>query len=594
MRFPQYFLLLLNLFICIYANDVYQVFDSLDDLPDGWEELSTEVDPSTSLELEISLTKQNEAEFEENLINMSTPGHPSYGNFMEQSDIDAMLKPSEANFAAVENWLQSQGLKNSSFVIDEDSIAFNTTISQAESLLQTKYRVFRYNRTDVTAISALNYSLPLGVASAVELIDGVIDFPKISRTQKRRASQPAKRNPTPLKKRATTTTAEFCATITPSCLATVYNYQNYTPPAAPNNRIGIMSYLSDTGPETAQYSDLILYLQKYAPDKADRLFTCIKFPKHKGKCTQIADPDGTCEANNEDCPNEEANLDLQTAAGIVYPYETWFFDFGNLSYNKSFKRLLKRKNNNLPQVISSSWGGRERGRTIRTSRSICNKIMQLGARGRTVIVASGDNGFGDKCLHKGKYRFLPDVLASCPYITAVGGTKWDKTTQTEVTWKTSGGGFSNYFVRPKYQKQAVRNYLRGPGAADAANNAPYFNRSGRAYPDVAAFAKDASIFNDATEISLDGTSFAAPIFASLITLLNGIRLSEGKKPLGFLNPWLYNTVAPGGGFNDITVGRTIGCRASPKISAGFNAAPGWDPETGLGTPNFAVMRALMP
>jgi tripeptidyl-peptidase-1 len=80
--------------------------------------------------------------------------------------------------------------------------------------------------------------------------------------------------------------------------------------------------------------------------------------------------------------------------------------------------------------------------------------------------------------------------------------------------------------------------------------------------------------------NLDGSA-SAPIFASTIALLNSQRLV----PLGFLNPWLY---LESGVLNDVTTGSNPGCSTN-----GFTAAAGWDPVTGLGTPNFAKMQLLI-
>lgn len=81
-----------------------------------------------------------------------------------------------------------------------------------------------------------------------------------------------------------------------------------------------------------------------------------------------------------------------------------------------------------------------------------------------------------------------------------------------------------------------------------------------------------------------GTSASSPIFASLINLINGERIAAGKKPIGFLNQILYNNP---GMFNDITVGSNPGCGTK-----GFPASPGWDPVTGLGTPDYEKMKAV--
>jgi len=70
--------------------------------------------------------------------------------------------------------------------------------------------------------------------------------------------------------------------------------------------------------------------------------------------------------------------------------------------------------------------------------------------------------------------------------------------------------------------------------------------------------------------------------------LNEIALKKSGKPLGFLNPLLYQAFAADPTiYHDITVGDNKcteqGCGATCQ---GFLCAPGWDPVTGLGSPNF--------
>lgn len=77
--------------------------------------------------------------------------------------------------------------------------------------------------------------------------------------------------------------------------------------------------------------------------------------------------------------------------------------------------------------------------------------------------------------------------------------------------------------------------------------------------------------------TVGGTSASSPTFAAVIALVNDALLAKGKKPLGFLNPWIY-----GGAYKaltDITSGSSIGCNSS-----GFPAQKGWDAVTGWGTP----------
>jgi tripeptidyl-peptidase-1 len=67
-------------------------------------------------------------------------------------------------------------------------------------------------------------------------------------------------------------------------------------------------------------------------------------------------------------------------------------------------------------------------------------------------------------------------------------------------------------------------------------------------------------------------------------MVNSARLSAGKGPIGFINPTLYDHPDI---LNDITMGGNQGCG-----TPGFQAVPGWDPVTGLGTPNFPKMLEL--
>ena len=65
----------------------------------------------------------------------------------------------------------------------------------------------------------------------------------------------------------------------------------------------------------------------------------------------------------------------------------------------------------------------------------------------------------------------------------------------------------------------------------------------------------------------------------MLTLVNDALLAAGRRPLGFINPWLYQ----GGykAFTDVLSGNSSGCD-----TGGFPATEGWDAVTGFGTPNF--------
>lgn len=99
----------------------------------------------------------------------------------------------------------------------------------------------------------------------------------------------------------------------------------------------------------------------------------------------------------------------------------------------------------------------------------------------------------------------------------------------------SGGGFSRYFPRPAYQDAAVQAYISGLGS----RHAGLYNAGGRGYPDVAVQGyRYATVWNGSKYL-VDGISAAAPTMAAIVALVNDALLTDGKPPLGFLNPWLY-------------------------------------------------------
>jgi hypothetical protein len=155
---------------------------------------------------------------------------------------------------------------------------------------------------------------------------------------------------------------------------------------------------------------------------------------------------------------------------------------------------------------------------------------------------------------------------------------------------TGGGGFSATYDLPPWQSTSVSNWL---------NTCPQpsltFDSTKRAYPDVAVFGHGFGIVINGKVDPVDGTSASSPSFAGAIALINDLRFAQGLKPLGFLNPLLYQAQASDSRtFNDIQEGsnRCLN-RGSGCCTDGFQACPGFDPATGLGSPNFFYLSSYM-
>jgi tripeptidyl-peptidase-1 len=102
---------------------------------------------------------------------------------------------------------------------------------------------------------------------------------------------------------------------------------------------------------------------------------------------------------------------------------------------------------------------------------------------------------------------------------------------------------------------------------------------------VAVASQDFVTGLDGDFMAFSGTSASAPTFGAMITLINGERIKAGKGPVGFLNQVLY---AHPEIFDDVVEGHQTGCGTQ-----GFSAVEGWDPASGLGTPNFPRLKAVL-
>jgi len=191
--------------------------------------------------------------------------------------------------------------------------------------------------------------------------------------------------------------------------------------------------------------------------------------------------------------------------------------------------------------------------------------------------------------------FAPIWPGSSPYVTSVSAT-WFNTTDgvnfDEVLSDgslgapfTTGGGFSYFQNQPSYQNEAVQNWLAAAG--DRAPPAEVYNSGKRGYPDIAFNGNNFDVYEDATgHGGIGGTSASSPASAGLFNMFNDALLAKGKTPLGFLNPLLYKMAKEQPStFNDLTFGSNK-CDFSTCCKWGYEATPGWDPASGLGTPNF--------
>jgi tripeptidyl-peptidase-1 len=358
------------------------------------------------------------------------------------------------------------------------------------------------------------------------------------------------------------------------------------------------------GTEAASFSasDVQTYLNRYNEPAANA------YPQYD------VVGDGDSSEGSDFTAKFETALDTQTLLGLAWPAEGVFYNLGGVfgpdrgSTYDPFVQFLQEliTNKTVPTVVSFSESMPEDMMDANYARRLCNMMAQVGARGVTLLFSSGNNGpNGDQPTGTHKNIFESEFPASCPWVTAVGGTTnlADETAATTSTisvvgklgYTASGGGFSNLFPTPEYQTSVVNSYVSKYVPASY-NAEPGFNARGRGIPDISAFSTNFPTVVDLITFPTAGTSAATPLWAAVVTLLNDYEASKGRKPLGFLNPWLYSLNS---GLKDITTGGNnagscyliSGCTL-PK-TLGYNVTEGWDPSTGLGSPIFAELRKAL-
>lgn len=220
-----------------------------------------------------------------------------------------------------------------------------------------------------------------------------------------------------------------------------------------------------------------------------------------------------------------------------------------------------------PAAVSISWGQSEDQWTQQARETMDAAFVDAAMLGITVCVAAGDNGSADNETD-GKNHV--DFPASSPHALACGGTRLNADPQSgkvssETVWNdgtnsSTGGGVSDTFPLPDWQKSVQATLTGGKGATP----------TGRGVPDVAGVADPQTGYKvrvDGKDMVIGGTSAVAPLWAALVA-----RLAQSKgKGLGLLQPALYGSAAP---LRDITVGN----------NGNYEATPAWDACTGLGVP----------
>ncbi|KIJ35837.1 hypothetical protein M422DRAFT_180170 [Sphaerobolus stellatus SS14] len=522
--------------------------EKLDAIPEGFVKNGPAAE-STTLNLRINLASTDMAGLEETLFAVSTPHSARYGQHLTKEKVEAFVTPKSETIDVINSFLSANGLTSKTISPAGDWLSVSIPVSKANELFGAQFSVFTNEASGQQAIRTMEYSIPTSLKGHVELIHPTITF-----------TSPGIQVPSKDTALVGNAVPASCATIvTPACLQALYGIPT-TRATQHSNMLGVSGFLG----QFAQSADLQTFLRAQRPDLVNTTFA-------------LQTLDGGVNTQGAGSAGIEANLDIQYTVGVASGVPTTFISVGNNFQDGALDGFLDIINFLLaeaapPQVLTTSYGQNENTISRALANQLCNAYMQLGARGTSILFSSGDGGVAgsqsESCT-----AFLPTFPSGCPFVTSVGATTG---IGPETAASFTSGGFSNFFARPSYQSAVVSSFLTRLGST----NSGKFNTSGRGFPDVSAQGENVVIVTAGETGTVAGTSCSSPIFASVVSLLNDRLIAAGKSPLGFLNPFLYSAAGIGA-LTDITTGSNPGCNTN-----GFEAGIGWDPVTGLGTPNF--------
>ncbi|KAF8257856.1 peptidase S8/S53 domain-containing protein [Lactarius quietus] len=505
-----------------------------------------------------------------------------YGEHLSREQVAELVAPHPRTLKLVNSWLKHNGIPSSSVTTQGGNTLMlkAVPVTKANTLLDATYQLYRHVESHETIVRTVGYGLPAALHEHVRTVVPTTAFvPSLKQWQIPRnisggeTAAPVKsalgQPTTMLLNRVDVTEVE------PDTLRWMYGIDPYTPTVLKRNSVGIVGAIG----YSPSYADLTMFMGKYRSDALAPSFHI-----------------NYVNTGPNDQRNAEPDVNIQYIEALVFPtpvvyYVTSRGPSGTEDWFMTWLRYLVSLEF-LPKTIWGSFGFDEDTLPMEYAVEACQLFAQLTSRGITFLFASGDDGVGEgDCVNSEGLlndSLKPMTLTTLrgltgPYVTAVGGmTGFESGSAASFSGVAfSGGGFSNYFERPDFQVRAVRGYLQQLGE----RNQGLYNDQGRGIPDLSALAIGFKIIVNGEDRYSSSTGMSTAVVASTVTLINDWRLSKYNHPRGWLNPWLYGYGRSS--IIDVMNGQNEGCSIQ---GLGFPALKGWDPVTGIGTPDFLKMK----
>jgi Predicted protease len=569
------------------------------------------------MNLVFSRSAAQEADLQALIAAQQNPASPQYHAWLTPDQFAARFGMSDADIAKAEAWLEQQDFTVEGVSRSRNRITFSGTAAQAEAAFDVQLHNYQIDGTTRFA-PAGNISLPAALAPVVQSITNLSNFRPRSHMRVQRGSLVSRPNFT-----SAQTGSHF---LTPADIETIYDIK--AAQSAGYNGAG--QSIAIMGQSAVVLSDIENFQSATGLTKKDP--TMVLVPKTGVSTVYTGD-------------ESESDLDLEYSGAIAPGATIYFVYTGNANGASVTDAIQYAVDNDIAPIISTSYGGCETQYSTTEYATENAVLAQAAAQGQTVIAAAGDDGSTDCFNIQGlttaqQQALTVDFPASSQYVTAMGGTEfstanvasgssyWAAANGSDVlssaqsyipeeVWNddsasatsaataiSAGGGGASVLTttRPSWQTSlpgipsGSTRLVPDISLDSSPNNAGYLYCSSD-FSGTGITGSCANGFRDSSNSNLTvagGTSFAVPIFAGMVAMINQ---ATGQTAQGVLNPTLYalatNPTTYASAFHDITTGNnscTAGstyCSAAATNTSLYAATTGYDQASGLGSVDFS-------
>jgi subtilase family serine protease len=524
-----------------------------DEVRNGAAQPAAQMSKSQTMSLDLVLPLRDPAGLSAFLADIYNPASPNFHHFLTVSEFTAKFGPTQADYDAVLEFAKASGLAVTGGSLDGMEVQVKGSVAAVEKAFHVRMQTYprasgngnffapdREPSTDMSVklwhVSGLdNYSVPHALyqkRSDYATAHGV--------------------SPESLVKHATTGSGPSASFLGSDMRKAYYGGTALT---GAGQNLGLFEFLG------TDLADLNTYYKNVGQTNT----VPITLLSTDGTSTSCVDSRA-----GGNCDDTEQTLDMTQALGMAPGLASLVMYIG--STDTAIISAMTT-HNPLPTVIGCSWGW-----TPADPTTLDPFFQRMAAQGQNFFAASGDASTWSRRNEAWPADDANVVsVGGTDLVTSGAGGPWS----SETAWVDSGGGTSpDRIAIPSYQKLA--------GVINSSNRGSTTLRNG---PDIAANANFTfyTCANQTTCLANEfgGTSFAAPMWAGFVALVNQQLASQGKSTIGFLNPTIYSenvTSAYSTGFHDITSG----------TSGSFSATTGYDLVTGWGSPKAGLISELAP